>query len=96
MTGLTLPIAEYGHNEGNAVMGGYVYHGAAMPSLQNVYVFGDFGSGTIWTLTQSSSGQWTRATLLSTGRSISSFGQDTAGEIYAVDYSGSVLKLTPM
>jgi hypothetical protein len=29
-----------------------------------------------------------------TGRNISSFGQDLAGEVYVVDYSGSVLRLT--
>jgi glucose/arabinose dehydrogenase len=97
MTGLKLPIAEYDHSEGNAVMGGYVYHGTAIPSLQNMYVFGDFGSGTIWTLTETTPGQFTRNTLmLKTGHSITSFGQDTAGEIYVVDFSGTVFKLTAM
>lgn len=97
MTGLKLPIAEYDHSEGNAVMGGYVYHGTAIPSLQSMYVFGDFGSGTIWTLTETTPGQFTRNTLmLKTGHSITSFGQDTAGEIYVVDFSGTVFKLTAM
>jgi hypothetical protein len=32
-TGLTLPIAEYGHDEGNAEIGGYVYHGSAISGL---------------------------------------------------------------
>jgi glucose/arabinose dehydrogenase len=94
MTGLTLPIAEYTHAEGDAVMGGYVYKGAAIPNLSGAYIFGDFGSGTIWELTEAPAGTWTRAKLLSTGRNISSFGQDVAGEIYVVDYSGSILKLT--
>jgi glucose/arabinose dehydrogenase len=94
MTGLTLPIAEYTHAEGDAVMGGYVYKGAAIPSLSGAYIFGDFGSGTIWELTEAPAGTWTRTKLLSTGRNISSFGQDVAGEIYVVDYSGSILKLT--
>ena len=93
MTGLTLPIAEYGHSEGEAVIGGYVYHGAAIPSLAGVYVFGDFITGRMWTLTQSAGGAWTRKLILSTGRGISSFGQDAAGEIYVVDYSGVILKL---
>jgi glucose/arabinose dehydrogenase len=93
MTGLTLPIAEYDHSEGNAVIGGYVYRGTAIPQLAGQYVFSDFGSGTIWTLTEGPPGTWTRATLLSTSRNISSFGHDTAGELYVVDYSGSILKL---
>lgn len=97
MTGLKLPIAEYDHSEGNAVMGGYVYHGTAIPALQNAYVFGDFGSGRIWMLQEMTPGKFTRTLLMMTGRNISSFGQDTSGEIYVLDYSaGVVLKLAPM
>jgi glucose/arabinose dehydrogenase len=93
MTGLTLPIAEYDHTEGEAVMGGFVYKGAAIPSLTGTYLLGDYISGTMWQLVESPPGTWTRTKLLSTGRNISSFGQDMAGELYVVDYSGSVLKL---
>jgi len=92
MTGLVLPIAEYDHTEGDAVMGGYVYKGTAIPNLPGAYIFSDFGSGTIWELTESS-GTWTRTKLLSSNRNVSSFGQDVAGEIYVVDYSGNILKL---
>jgi len=95
MTGLILPIAEYDHSQGETVIGGYVYHGSAIPTLVGVYVFGDFSNGKIWGLTENPPGTWTRAQLLSTGRRISSFGQDAAGEMYVVDYSGSVLKLVP-
>jgi glucose/arabinose dehydrogenase len=94
MTGLKLPIAEYDHSEGNAVIGGYVYHGAAIPSLQNAYIFGDFGTGRIWMLTEAPAGQWTRTLLLSTNRNLSTFGQDASGEVYVVDLSGTVSKLT--
>jgi glucose/arabinose dehydrogenase len=93
MAGLTLPIAEYSHSEGNAVMGGYVYHGSSIPALQNAYVFGDFGSGNIWMLTQSAAGTWTRTLLLASGLNISSFGQDTNGEMFVVDYSGKVWQI---
>ncbi len=41
------PIAEYGHGDGLAVIGGYVYHGTAIPALQGRYVFGDWGSFSI-------------------------------------------------
>ncbi|PYY11182.1 MAG: glucose dehydrogenase [Acidobacteria bacterium] len=93
MSGLTLPIAEYDHTEGDAVIGGYVYHGTAIPQLADTYLLSDFGSGTIWNLTESPPGTWTRTRLLSTGRNVSSFGQDSSGELYVLDYSGSVLKL---
>jgi glucose/arabinose dehydrogenase len=95
-SGLILPIAEYSHSEGEAVIGGFVYRGTAIPSLQGLYVFGDLSSGNIWTLRETSSGTWTRTLLLTTTRTISSFGQDQAGEIYVLDYvNGIVLRLSP-
>jgi glucose/arabinose dehydrogenase len=93
MNGLVLPIAEYGHSEGDAVIGGYVYRGVVIPELVGKYLFSDFETGTIWALTEGPPGTWTRSTLVSTARHVSSFGQDQAGELYVVDYSGSVLKL---
>ena len=92
MSGLTLPIAEYDHSEGEAVMGGFVYHGSAIPNLVGAYILADYASGTIWELTESN-GTWTRTKLLSSGRNISSFGQDVAGELYVADYAGGVLKI---
>ena len=93
MTGLTLPIAEYSHSEGNAVIGGYVYHGPSIPTLQNAYVFGDLGTGKIWGLQETSPGNWTRTLLATTAKTISSFGQDQSGELYLVDYTGSIFKI---
>ena len=94
MAGLILPIAEYDHTEGDAVIGGYVYRGTAIPQLVGAYLMGDFGSGRIWILQETSPGTFARTLGLMTGRNISSFGQDLAGEAYVVDYSGSVLRLT--
>jgi glucose/arabinose dehydrogenase len=91
-TGLTLPIFDYSHSDGVAVIGGYLYHGTAIPSLQGTYVFGDL-NGPVWNLVEGPPGTWTRITLLSTGRTLSSFGQDAAGELYLLDLTGSVLKL---
>lgn len=94
MNGLTLPIMEYNHSEGAAVIGGFVYRGSAITELENSYVMADFVSGKIWYATESG-GTWTRTLLLSTGRNISSLGRDSSGEIAVVDYSGSVLKVVP-
>jgi len=41
--GLIDPVAQYDHDEGIAIVGGFVYHGSAIPELQGKYVFGDFG-----------------------------------------------------
>lgn len=93
MSGKILPIAEYSHSEGEAVIGGYVYKGSAIPGLANAYIFADL-NGKIWSLAEGPPNTWTRTLLLTTGRTISSFGQDGAGEVYVVDLSGNVLKLT--
>jgi glucose/arabinose dehydrogenase len=93
MTGLILPIAEYDHSQGDAVIGGYVYRGTVIPQLVGTYLFSDFQTGTIWGLRENPPGTWTRTQLLSTGKNISSFGRDDAGELYVLDYSGTLLRL---
>lgn len=93
MANLILPILEYDHGEGDAVIGGYVYRGAAIPQLVGTYLLSDFETGTIWGLTENSDATWSRATLLSTGKHISSFGRDEAGELYVLDYAGSLMKI---
>ncbi len=89
-SGLVLPVTEYGRDEGTSVTGGYVYRGEAIPELVGSYVFGDFGSGAIWHVVPGDTGGYTRNTLLETGLSIVAFGEDEAGELYMVDYSGTV------
>ena len=49
--GLELPVWEYSHSEGIAIIGGYVYRGSALSGLSGKYVYGDYGSGKIWALT---------------------------------------------
>lgn len=92
--GLTAPIYEYSHSDGQSITGGYRYAGSGIPALRNKYIFGDFASGSIWSL-QRVGGQWERELLLSSGRNISSFGIDSDRELYVVDYAGSVLKVVP-
>ncbi len=93
-SGLTLPIHDYGHGSGEcSVTGGYVYRGTALPSLQGAYIFGDFCAGRIWALRQSG-GAWTRTDLLDTAYSISSFGEDEAGELYVIDLGGDIYQVT--
>jgi glucose/arabinose dehydrogenase len=86
--GLELPIAEYDHTVGEAVTGGYVYRGARMPPLAGTYVFGDYIMKKIFGLVEISPGNWQRSLLLQTNLSISSFGQDQAGELYVTDLAG--------
>ena len=43
--GMTDPIAQYDHDEGISITGGYVYRGSTISQLQGMYVFGDFSTG---------------------------------------------------
>ena len=89
------PVAEYGHDLGVSVTGGYVYRGGALPGLVGRYIFGDFGSGRLFALIPDSGGTLQRQELLQTSLSISSFGQGSDGELYVVNYGGKLSKLVP-
>lgn len=92
---MTYPIAEYPHSEGCAVSGGYVYRGEMLPELQGTYFFGDYCTGKIWTLVRDAAGEWQLQFFMQTSATISSFGEDEAGELYIVDYKGDILRLSP-
>ena len=95
-TGLVLPVLEYPHSQGASVTGGYRYRGAALPGLVGTYLFGDFTSGRIWGATENGDGGWSSEELFDTDFRISTFGEDEAGELYVVNYSGGALyKFTP-
>jgi len=83
---LTLPIVEYGHDQGCSITGGYVYRGKEFPSIMGTYFFSDFCSGTIWGLRRNDMGTWEYARFLETRLNISSFGEDDKGEIYILDF----------
>jgi glucose/arabinose dehydrogenase len=86
------PVAEYGHDEGISVTGGYVYRGSAIAELDGVYLFGDYGSGNIWGLfPQAGGNNYERRLLLDSDLSISSFAEDADGEPIVLDYGGGGL-----
>lgn len=48
--GLTDPIHSYGRSEGLCIIGGFVYRGKRLRSLQGGYLFGDWAAGKVWSL----------------------------------------------
>ncbi|MDF9800958.1 glucose/arabinose dehydrogenase [Catalinimonas alkaloidigena] len=42
------PVVQYDHDEGNAIIGGVIYQGKAMPQLQGKFIFGDVVSGKVF------------------------------------------------
>ena len=94
---LVFPIVVYSHSQGGcSITGGYVYRGKAVPAMRGRYLYGDFCSGTIWSL-RSSGGKLRsgpRREPFSVSN-LSSFGEDAAGELYATSLDGTVYKLSP-
>lgn len=96
------PIVDYPHlslspDGGNAVIGGYVYRGSRLPGLVGRYVFGDWMSAKVWTLTptpRSASG-WRMDELTALGFLPTSFGLDADGELLITGYGGTVYRLVP-
>ena len=99
-TPLTFPIHTYDHSVGQSITGGYVYRGPG-EGLQGHYFFGDFIAQKIFTLHFDGT-NWVATDRtaqinedVGTVNSISSFGEDAAGNLYVVDYGGEVFRLTP-
>ena len=91
MQGLTLPIAEYPHVAGAcSVTGGFMYRGRVSPGMRGIYLYGDYCSGQIWGVERQGSG-WNSRQLLASGFTITTFGEDEAGELYVANAAnGSV------
>ena len=94
-TGLTLPVAEYDHSLGCAVIGGVVLRGPAQP-FAGWYFFSDECSGNIWVIDPRLDTPQDPIHVLDSGRNISAFGQDADGDLYLVDLgAGALLQAVP-
>ncbi|AXE21361.1 glucose sorbosone dehydrogenase [Runella rosea] len=95
-TGLVEPVFDYGTSDGRSITGGYVYRGAKLADLRGQYIYGDFVSGKIWALQYNETTRQASNKLITqlTG-SLSSFGEDEAGELYLLNYqTGKIQQLT--
>ena len=103
--GLTDPILDYGRTmplySGVSVTGGYVYHGPG--GANGLYVFGDFGSGNVWTVGYAGGVAQDflnrNAQLVVSGGGdidqIASFAVDGTGRLYLIGLDGDIHRLTP-
>ena len=99
--GLTLPVAEYDHQAGCSVTGGYVYRGPSMPELHGTYFYGDYCTGIVRSFDVQgglavNARDWTSALRTASGGAmtgLSSFGLDARGELYLVLLDGEVYRL---
>ncbi len=90
---LVWPVAQYSHAVGNAVIGGSVYRGSAIPALRGWYVFGDLASGHIWAMHGPKGKPLPVPGADRQLRLITSFGADGSGELYVTTLGGGVYKI---
>jgi glucose/arabinose dehydrogenase len=108
-TAFTPPVAEYPHDDGCSITGGFVYRGKALPMLDGRYFYADYCTGLlrsfVWTFDASSpkAPGWIREHWGWKGAidrkgvlsQVSSFGVDHDGELYIVLLTGAIYKLAP-
>ncbi len=85
------PVTDYDHGAGRcSVTGGYVYRGPSYASMQGIYFYGDYCARTIWGL-QLDGSNWVTSVLTTAISSISTFGEDQAGELYIAGYGNGII-----
>lgn len=102
--GLILPIAEYEHEEGISITGGFVYRGKELTKLTDKYIFADW-TGPMFYLEKKGE-SWMRGTVSLAAKpskdlKILSFAQDNDAELYILtnqevgpkDTKGAIYKL---
>jgi glucose/arabinose dehydrogenase len=94
-TGLTLPVLDYGHNQGCSIIGGYVYRGSAMPGLRGRYFYTDFCAAWIRSFRRSGGVVLDQREydFLDSSEFPTSFGEDGDGELYVTTDAGNVYKI---
>ena len=102
MSGITLPVWEYGRSSGCSIIGGYVYRGSAVPLLHGWYVYADYCTGLVWGIhaETAAAGEPVEELLLTDDgpQWILSLAEDSAGEIYLLvrtNDGDSIYRLAP-
>jgi glucose/arabinose dehydrogenase len=93
--GITFPLVQYDHEDGCSIIGGYVYRGSAIPALQGHYLYADFCQGWVrsFRLEHGAAIEQQEWPTLRPGRQVTSFGEDSQGELYLLTGAGGVFKI---
>ncbi|MCA9114775.1 MAG: PQQ-dependent sugar dehydrogenase [Planctomycetaceae bacterium] len=89
------PLIEHSHTVARSITGGVVYTGSRFPELKGVYVYGDYLSGHIWGLRYEGDKVTWAEELASTTTKPVAFASGHEGELYLVDYGGTIWKFNP-
>jgi putative heme-binding domain-containing protein len=89
------PTAEHDHSESRSITGGRVYTGGRLQELHGAYVYGDYVTGKLWGLRHDGHKvTWLRH-LADSALQIIDFGEGRDGELYVLDYGGTIHRLVP-
>ncbi len=88
------PVLQYGHDEGAAVVGGFVYRGKKFPELQGWYLYADITAQEIRGLKIENGSVVDRARWPGGEPMMVSFGEDAEGEMYVSAMSGEIYRIT--
>jgi hypothetical protein len=90
------PIYEFPNDGGHcAVTGGYVYRGSKIPALRGAHLFADFCEGRLRAFINSGGRAVGHRYLGPQVSSLSSFGQDSRGELYVLSLDGGFYRIDP-
>src|SRR5262249_28061780 len=88
------PVGVYGHVNGQcSITGGYVYRGSNVPAARGRYFYGDYCAGTGWRFATGTDGRPSPPMASGTVRSLSSFGTNGHGELFALSLNGTLYEL---
>ncbi len=94
--GAVRPILVYSHQTGGcSITGGYVVRDPSLRSLYRRYIYGDFCSGELRSFVPSLPRASDDKALGLNVPSLSSFGEDSSGHVYATSLEGPVYRLDP-
>jgi uncharacterized repeat protein (TIGR03806 family) len=90
------PIVEHPHSEFRSLTGGYVSHAKRLPELRGAYLYGDYDTGRVWMLRYDGKKVTEHRELARSRIRIVAWGQDHAGDVYALDFmGGGTYRLAP-
>jgi glucose/arabinose dehydrogenase len=94
---LVSPVAQYSHSLGCSITGGYVYRGPSIPGLDGRYVYADYCSSRVWTLTAGPTRTLSDVTSLANAGGLKtpvSFGEGSDGSLYVLSGQGELYRFS--
>ena len=92
-TPILAPAAEHDHSEVRSVTAGYTYHGSRLKELNGRYIYGDFETGRVYSFLWDGKKASKPELIAQTNLRLVGFAEDNEGELFLLDYQGTVNRL---